>query len=58
MSTEENKDIVRRCWEEGWNQINPARFDDLMDERYAAFEKAWAAEVWVESVEFCRLVAG
>ena len=46
MSIEANKAVVRRFWEEGWNGQNPARFDELMDARYAAVEKPWAAEVW------------
>lgn len=46
MSVQENKAIVRRFWEEGWNQQNPDRFDELMDEQYSAFERDWSAEVW------------
>lgn len=30
MSTEENKAILRRCFEEGWNQGNLAIFDELI----------------------------
>ena len=46
MSVQENKAVVRRFWEEGWNQQNPDRFDELMDDRYAAFERDWSAEIW------------
>ena len=46
MSIEANKEVVRRFYEEGWNQQNPDRFDELMDEQYAAWERAWAKDVW------------
>lgn len=46
MSVEDNKRIVRRFWEEGWNAKNPHLFDELMDEQYAAVERSWSAEVW------------
>ena len=46
MSAEDTKEIVCRFWEEGWNQQNLDRFDELMDRQYAALEHSWSAEVW------------
>jgi steroid delta-isomerase-like uncharacterized protein len=34
MSTEENKRIVERMLDEGWNPSNPAAFDELMTEDF------------------------
>lgn len=46
MSVEDNKSIVRRFWEEGWDAKNPDIFDELMDEQYAAEDRAWSTVVW------------
>jgi predicted ester cyclase len=34
MSIEENKAIVRRCWEEVWNKKNLNALDEYLDENY------------------------
>ncbi|MCB0035474.1 MAG: ester cyclase [Anaerolineales bacterium] len=39
---EENKAIVRRLWEEVWNQNNLAVCDEIFDETYAKHEKRFA----------------
>ena len=41
MSTEENKAVVRRLWEEVWNRADLAVADEIFDETYAAHEKAF-----------------
>ena len=41
MSTEANKRIVRRLWEEVWNQGDLDVADEIFDEPYAAHEKAY-----------------
>jgi len=43
MSTQQNKAIVRRLWEEVWNQNNLAVCDEIFDEAYAAHEKGFRA---------------
>lgn len=41
MSTDQNKAIVRRLWEEVWNQHNLALCDEIFDAAYAAHEKGF-----------------
>ena len=41
MSTETNKAIVRRLWEEVWNQRNLNVCDEIFDAEYAAHEKGF-----------------
>ena len=41
MSTQQNKAIVCRLWEEVWNQHNLAVCDEIFDEAYAAHEKGF-----------------
>ncbi|MCB0144029.1 MAG: ester cyclase, partial [Caldilineaceae bacterium] len=41
MSTETNKAIVRRLWEEVWNQGNLSVCDEIFDADYAAHEKGF-----------------
>lgn len=41
MSTTQNKAIVRRLWEEVWNQNNVAVCDEIFDAEYAAHERAF-----------------
>lgn len=43
MSLQQNKAIVRRLWEEVWNQNNLAVYDEIFDEAYAAHEKGFRA---------------
>ena len=43
MSLHQNKAIVRRLWEEVWNQNNLAVCDEIFDEAYAAHEKGFRA---------------
>lgn len=43
MSLQQNKAIVRRLWEEVWNQNNLAVCDEIFDETYAAHEKGFRA---------------
>ena len=43
MSTEQNKAIVRRLWEEVWNKADLAVADEIFDAAYAEHEKGWAA---------------
>ena len=43
MSLQQNKAIVRRLWEEVWNQNNLAVCDEIFDEAYAAHEKGFRA---------------
>ena len=42
MSTEANKAIVSRLWEEVWNQNNLSVCDEIFDAEYAAHEKGFA----------------
>ena len=42
MSAETNKAIVRRLWEEVWNQGNLSVCDEIFDADYAAHEKGFA----------------
>ncbi|MCB0188203.1 MAG: ester cyclase, partial [Caldilineaceae bacterium] len=42
MSTETNKVIVRRLWEEVWNQRHLSVCDEIFDAEYAAHEKGFA----------------
>jgi len=42
MSTEKNKEIVRRLWEEVWNQNDLSICDEIFDEAYAEHEKRFA----------------
>jgi steroid delta-isomerase-like uncharacterized protein len=46
MSVEQNKAIVRRLWEEVWNQKMLAVCDEIFDEAYATHEKGWATYVF------------
>ena len=41
MQTEENKKIVRRLWEEIWNQNMLDVCDEIFDPEYARHEKEW-----------------
>ena len=41
MDVEWNKSVVRRLWEEVWNQADLAVADQIFDEAYAAHEKAF-----------------
>ncbi|MDQ3779139.1 MAG: ester cyclase [Chloroflexota bacterium] len=41
MDVEGNKSVVRRLWEEVWNQADLAVADQIFDEAYAAHEKAF-----------------
>ena len=41
MSAAENKAIVRRLWEEVWNQNNLAVCDEIFDVEYAEHEKSF-----------------
>ena len=41
MQTEENKNIVRRLWEEVWNQNKLNVCDEIFDPEYARHEKEW-----------------
>ena len=43
MATQQNKAIVRRLWEEVWNQNNLAVCDEIFDEAYTAHEKDFRA---------------
>ncbi len=45
MSTEGNKAVVRRLWEEVWNRADLAVADEIFDEAYAAHEKAFVPVV-------------
>jgi steroid delta-isomerase-like uncharacterized protein len=45
MSSEQNKAIVRRLWEEVWNQNNLAVCDEIFDDAYATHEKNFRAHV-------------
>jgi len=42
MPAEENKAIVRRLWEEVWNQNDLSVCDEIFDAEYAEHEKAFA----------------
>ena len=42
MSAEENKAVVRRLWEEVWNQNKLDVCDEIFDTEYAAHEKGFA----------------
>lgn len=42
MSLENNKAIVRRLWEEVWNQNDLAVCDEIFDAEYAEHEKSFA----------------
>ena len=42
MSIENNKAIVRRLWEEVWNERCLDVCDEIFDSAYAEHEKAWA----------------
>ncbi len=42
MSIEKNKAIVRRLWEEVWNQNNLDVCDEIFDAEYAEHEKGFA----------------
>ena len=42
MSIEKNKAIVRRLWEEVWNQNNLGVCDEIFDAGYAEHERAYA----------------
>jgi steroid delta-isomerase-like uncharacterized protein len=46
MPIKENKAIVRRLWEEVWNQKILTVCDEIFDEAYATHEKGWAAYVF------------
>ena len=41
MSTDANKTVVRRLWDDVWNQGNLAVADEIFDSTYAAHEKAF-----------------
>ena len=41
MTVEQNKLVVRRLWDEVWNQARLEVADDIFDEPYAAHEKAF-----------------
>lgn len=41
MSTDANKAIVRRLWEEVWNQNKVSVCDEIFDAEYAAHEKGF-----------------
>jgi len=43
MSTQQNKAIVRRLWEEVWNQNNLAVCDEIFAPDYAEHEKGFRA---------------
>jgi predicted ester cyclase len=43
MEREINKTIVRRLWNEVWNQANLAVIDEIFDHAYGEHEKAWGA---------------
>ena len=38
MSTEQNKILVRRLFEEGFNQQKPQVFDELLDPNYVNYD--------------------
>ena len=42
MSIEKNKAIVRRLWDEVWNQSDLSVCDEILDAEYAEHEKSWA----------------
>jgi steroid delta-isomerase-like uncharacterized protein len=46
MPANQNKAIVRRLWEEVWNQKKLAVCDEIFDETYATHEKGWATYVF------------
>ena len=46
MSMQNNKAIVRRLWEEVWNQKALDVCDEIFDAEYAAHEKRYAPTVW------------
>ena len=41
VSTEENKAVVRRLWEEVWNQNDVAVCDEIFDAEYADHERSF-----------------
>jgi predicted ester cyclase len=46
MSTQENETIVRRLWEEVWNQKALNVCDEILDAEYAKHEKNFAPHIW------------
>ena len=46
MSTQENQSIVRRLWEEVWNQRALNVCDEIFDAEYAKHEKRFAPAIW------------
>lgn len=45
MSIEKNKAVVRRLWEEVWNQNNLNVCDEIFDNEYAEHEKRFAPKM-------------
>ncbi|MBI1296745.1 hypothetical protein GC175_17455 [bacterium] len=50
MSVEQNKSIVRRLWQEVWNEQKIAVCDEIFNEAYATHEKGWATYVFTTAI--------
>lgn len=53
MSSDANKAIIRRYWEEAWTVKILDRFDELMEASKAPEEKAFAVSFWRAFPDLC-----